>query len=116
MIKFLKDQSTDVKEIVTHDGVDIEISFAVRTITTSEQARLIDKAKQIKDGESKVEYFKEQVRFIDDGKVKIGDDTISAQMLAEKGKLTHDLTGKVVTAISRGIDKVVFLDDDEIKK
>jgi len=116
LIKLLKDQATHVSDTIELNGNDVLIEFDVITISSSNQARLLDKASLIKDGESRLNYFKEQVKCVEGDKVLIAGDEFSAKELAEKGDFTHETTGAILAFISRQIDKVIFLDDDEAKK
>lgn len=116
IVKFLKDQVTNIKEIIEVDGSNVAIEFDVKTIDSSTQARLLDKASRIIDANSRLEYFKEQVKAIEGDNIKINGEDISAKQLAEKGDFTHETTGAIIGKVSKAIDKVVFLDEDEVKK
>jgi len=116
IIKLLKDQATSVNETIEIDGVNASIEFDVKSLNSSMQARLLDKATRIVDAESRLAYFREQMRCIDGDNIKVNGEDISAEQLAELGDFTHATTGAIIAIVSKSIDKVVFLDDEEVKK
>jgi len=116
IIKLLNNQVTAIKESVEVSGTDVVVEFDVKTVDSALQARLLDKATRIKDAESRLVYFKEQVKCIENDTIKVNGDDVSASQLAEIGDFTHEATGAVIGLVSKQIDKVVFLDDEEIKK
>jgi len=104
MLRLLKGEATPVKT----EAAGAQIEFEVKTITTAEQARLLDLAQRSGDGiEAMHRYMAEVLRVCVQG-LRVGGQAIDAAELAERADLSHRDTLAVVQAIVAEAEKVVF--------
>lgn len=118
MIKFLREESDSVA--ITEkleSGYKVSISFMVPVISSALQLRLADLARLMYNDEGKQKYISLQFKTcIENNTIRINEDDIEADKLADMADYTHKDTRDIIALISSEIDKHCTTSEEDEKK